>query len=324
MVNGTDWQPTASIAAMRARAQIIGKIRGFFAARNVLEVETPVLARYAVTDPHIDAIAVQLQEPCPYYLQTSPEYAMKRLLASGSGDIFQLTKAFRSGDVGRMHNPEFTMLEWYRVGFDHLQLMAETDALLQTVLQTPPATQITYAALFQQHLGIDPHASSIELLKNCAVNNKIHFSAAMLAEYSIDDWLNLLFATCIEPRLVGDRPWLVYAYPASQAALAKITTDPNGVAVASRFEVYYQGLELANGYHELTDAVQQQNRFRRDQTIRQQLHKAEIQIDQRLMAALSAGLPECAGIALGVDRLVMLALGANSIQAAIAFPIDIA
>lgn len=321
MISSLAWRPTADISVLQVRARILKIIRDFFAKRYVLEVETPLVSRFGVTDPHITAMQVLLNDKERYYLQTSPEYSMKRLLAAGSGSIYQITRAFRGGDIGGLHNPEFTMLEWYRLGFDHFKLMTEVDEFLQTVLHTKPAKRITYRDLFKQYLSLDPHVAIIEELKNCASGNNINFSDIISAEATLDDWLNILFSTCIEPNLTGDAVWIVYDYPASQAALAKVS-DISGIALAERFEVYFQGMELANGYHELTDPKQQLIRFKQDQNIRAQLNKPMMEIDTHLLAAMEFGMPECAGIALGIDRLIMLAVGAKNIQDVMAFPID--
>ena len=320
MASSSNWQPTADISVLLARAKILKTIRDFFASRDVLEVETPLISRFGVTDPHINTIPVLLNDKEQYYLQTSPEYGMKRLLAAGSGAIYQLTKAFRGGDIGHAHNPEFTMLEWYRPGFDHFQLMAEVDELLQRILHTKPAHLVTYRDLFNQYLSFDPHVVTIDKLKNVGKTSNYNFSEAFIQEATVDDWLHVLFSYYIEPKLKGDAPWMVYNYPASQAALAKLKQEFN-VTVAERFEVYVQGVELANGYHELTEFKQQLIRFQQDQQIRAQLNKPPMAIDDRLIAALEAGLPACAGIALGIDRLVMLAVGVANIQEVIAFPI---
>lgn len=319
MLDKLDWQPTATIQALQTRAKILKNIRDFFEQRNVLEIETPLIAKFGVTDPHINAIPVLLHDTAQYYLQTSPEYCMKRLLAAGSGAIYQLTKAFRGGDVGSLHNPEFTMLEWYRPGFDHFQLMAEVDELLQLILNSEAAKIVTYRELFQQYLKIDPHVVTNQQILN--IINEQDFSKEFIQQATIDDWLQVLFAYYIEPKLVGKAPWIVYNYPASQAALAKLQQDGD-IKVAARFEVYMQGLELANGYYELTDPQQQLARFKQDQIIRKQLNKPYMASDDRLLAALKAGLPECAGIALGVDRLIMLAVNTTNIQDVIAFPIN--
>jgi lysyl-tRNA synthetase class 2 len=241
---------------------------------------------------------------------------MKRLLASGSGPIYQICKAFRDGEAGRHHNPEFTMLEWYVPGLDHHGLMDEMDELLAAVLGSPAAERSSYGEVFQRFLGIDPHTVCVEGLRTRA-------HAVSLAGPDIDardDWLHLLMTHCIEPYLGKERPVFIYDYPAGQAALARIREGEP--PVAERFEVYVQGLELANGFHELVDAEAQRKRFEADVEKRRGLGCDPVPIDERLLAALEAGLPSCAGVALGVDRLVMLAAGTDDLSDVIAFPID--
>lgn len=302
------WQPSAPLKNLQARARIIKQIRDFFDARQVMEVETPLLCYTSVTDPHIHSIQAET-----HYLQTSPEYAMKRLLAAGSGAIYQITKAFRKDEVGRFHNPEFTMLEWYRPGFDHLQLMNEVDELLQLILKIPPADKKTYRDIFITHLALDPHTASVDEL--AAVANK-HFT--MYEKITDrDTWLQLLMSHCIEPQLGKKQPCFIYDFPASQAALAKIQkTKP---PVASRFEAYFKGVELANGFHELQDANEQRKRFAQNRTARKQLSLTDVPLDEFFLAALESGLPDCAGVALGIDRLLMLALQAEHIKEVISF-----
>lgn len=297
---------------MQARAEMYQKIRNFFAQRNVLEIETPLMCSRGVTDPYIQVFSVDNK-----FLQSSPEYAMKRLLAAGSGSIYQICKVFRREEAGSFHNPEFTMLEWYRVGFDHIQLMQETDELLQTAISCEPAKKISYYELFMRFLNINPHQISINELKNCAVNNNINLTEATANSLSITDWLQLLMSHLIEPQLTGAAPWIVYDFPAAQAALAKII--PGKFPVAARFEVYMQGIELANGYYELQDASEQEKRFTADNLLRQQQGLNYMQPDERLVAALQAGLPECAGNALGLDRLLMVKLQAKSIAEVVTF-----
>lgn len=310
-----DWQPTASINHLRLRAKLIATIRHFFTERDVLEVDTPLLCRSTATDPHIHSLTTS-DIPLPYYLQTSPEFAMKRLLAAGSGSIYQLAKAFRRDEQGRHHNVEFTLLEWYRVGFDHQQLMDEVDALLQAVLKTDSADRCTYAELFQQYLQLDPHQSTALQLQQCAQAQGISGFIPDDADDK-DSWLHLLLSHCIEPHVGQDKPLFITDFPASQAALAKIRAgDP---PVAERFELYYRGVELANGYHELTHTSEQQRRFMADNRQRQARQLPQIPIDERLLAALQHGMPECAGVALGIDRLMMLAAGANAISEVISF-----
>jgi len=296
------WQPTADINSLKRRSQILRNIREFFFAKNIMEVETPILAKNTVTDPYIDSFKVNYQNTT-CFLQTSPEYAMKRLLAAGSGDIYQLTKSFRLEEQGSIHNPEFTMLEWYREGIDHMQLITEVDELLQHTLNTKPATKISYTKCWQQHLSINPSNCSIEELKILTGKHIPSFENQNLTH---NEYLDLLFTHIIEPTLGFNSPVFIYDYPASQASLAKITTN-NGEQVACRFELYIEGTELANGFYELQDAAEQMNRFLQDNKIRKQLNKDTITIDHQLIAALSGGLPNCSGVALGIDRLVMLA-----------------
>lgn len=313
------WQPSATIDVLRERAQILQSIRTFFANRGVLEVETPVLCHTSVTDPFIQSIPALFQshprEPeVRHYLQTSPEYAMKRLLAAGSGAIFQITKSFRQGEIGRLHNPEFTMLEWYRPGFDHHALMDEMDVLLQTILKKPPAQRHTYRDIFIDHLQLDPHLATLSELKNCAAEKNISVASDI---DDCDTWLQLLMSEIIEPRIGDDRPCFIYDFPASQAALARIQlgTPP----VASRFEVYYRGIELANGFHELQNVEEQRRRFEKNLKDRQAHDLNPMVIDEYFLSALQHGLPDCAGVALGVDRLVMLALEKQCIADVISF-----
>jgi len=310
------WEPTASPEAIRARAALSQTIRQFFSHRNVLEVETPLLAQAPVTDPYLNAFQIAASA---YYLQTSPEYAMKRLLAAGLGSIYQMGKAFRSEEGGALHNPEFTVLEWYRVGFDLSALMDEVDALLQLVLGTPAARRFTYQALFEMHGGIDPHTASLASLRTLVRDAGVELSAAAMETLDRDDYLTLFITHVIEPKIGFDAPWFVYYYPASQAALARLKSE-GAVSVAERFEVYVQGVELANGYYELTDADVQQARFRQDCAQRARLGLSQVPVDDRLVQALAAGVPDCSGVALGVDRLLMLQQGAKHIDEVLAFP----
>lgn len=295
-------------------------IRQFFSEREVLEVETPLLGRYSVTDPHmavIEAVSPGLDR-AEYFLQTSPEYAMKRLLAAGSGPIYQICKAFRQGEQGSRHNPEFSMLEWYRPGFDHWQLMDEVAELLALVLQVDSCQRLSYRQVFESALGVDPHATNCEQLEELA---RTHLDIQMDSD-SRDDWLNLLLAELIEPTLGQDAPVFIYDYPATQAALARVEVDEAGVPVARRFELYCQGVELANGYFELLDAGEQRKRFQQDQDQRSRMKRPARAVDLNLMAAMEQGLPSCAGVALGLDRLLMLLAGAKHIDEVLAFPID--
>lgn len=306
------WQPTATIETLQQRAEIIAKIREFFAARHVLEVETPLLCSGSVPSPYIESFQVGDK-----YLQTSPEFPMKRLLAVGSGSIYQIAKVFRLEESGRLHNPEFTMLEWYRIGFNHLDLMKEVNDLLQMILVCEPCEAITYRALFEKYLQINPHAISEPELKACARARGL----TTIELNDKDDWLNLLLTHFIELHLGVDRPCFVYDYPASQSALAKISRREDGVTVAERFEVYYQGIELGNGFHELADSQEQLARFEAELIVRKANHQHVTAIDRRFVASLDC-LPSCAGIALGIDRITMLALGKKSIKDVMSFDFE--
>lgn len=315
------WRPSAEIGVLRRRAAVIAKIRAFFAERGVLEVETPALAAAPVTDVHLHSLNVELEIAGGiqrFYLQTSPEFAMKRLLAAGTGAIFQISRCFRADESGRRHNPEFTLLEWYRPGFDHHDLMAEVDLLLQATLGCASAERLTYREAFERAIGIDPHEATTEDLAATATRLGLEVEG-FDHETATDDWLHLLMSHCVEATLGIGRPTLLFDYPASQAALARV--QPGPPAIAERFEVYVDGVELANGFHELTDAVEQRRRFDADLAERRHRGLPLVPIDERLLAALAAGLPDCAGVALGVDRLVMLATAAHHIDEVLAFPI---
>jgi lysyl-tRNA synthetase class 2 len=294
-------------------------VRRFFHDRGVLEVETPLLAAAPVTDPHIETFSCQgmvAGVAQDLYLQTSPEYAMKRLLAAGSGPIFQICKAFRRGEQGSHHNPEFTMLEWYRPGFDHHQLMTEIDELLAATIGCAAAERLTFAEAFRGYAGIDPHTADTRQLRARA----LELGHTGLDSDDPDLWLDLLLSQQVQPRLGRGRPTFLYDYPARQAALAKVRDEQP--PVAERFELYLEGTELANGYHELTDAEEQRQRFAADLARRQELGRPAVPVDFHLLAALVAGMPACAGVALGFDRLVLVAAGASHLAEVMAFPID--
>jgi lysyl-tRNA synthetase class 2 len=314
-LNNNKWRPTAKLAALTARALMFSQVRQFFAERGVLEVETPLLCARSITDPYIQPFVVEGN-----YLQTSPEYAMKRLVADGAGSIYQICKAFRQEEAGNFHNPEFTMLEWYRMGFDHTQLMHETDLLLQLLLDNnKSAKKISYQQLFQEKFDINPHTADIDTLQACATKHNINLSAAVIAELNTTDWLQLLMSHVIEPQLTGPVPWIIYDFPAAQAALAKVIQAE--YPVAARFEVYMQGIELANGYYELQNAAEHVKRFTADNVKRTQAGVNNHAIDERLIAALEAGLPDCSGIALGLDRVLMLKMQAKSIAEVLSFTV---
>jgi lysyl-tRNA synthetase class 2 len=300
---------------------MLAGIRTFFAQRGVLEVETPILSSSAVTDPQIESLATRVAGvPGTLYLHSSPEYAMKRLLAAGSGDIYQVCKVFRDAERGRWHNPEFTMIEWYRLRLDDAALMSEVEALVGRLLAPDrllaPAERLSYAAALQRHAGVDAHRASDRELTEAASRNGI----ACHAELDRDAKLDLLMGMVVGPHLGHARPCFVIDYPASQAALARL--KPGIPPVAARFELYLDGLELANGFHELTDASEQRRRFSQDLATRSARGQAQPPIDARLLAALEAGMPDCAGVALGFDRLVAIASGAPRLSGAMAFTID--
>jgi lysyl-tRNA synthetase class 2 len=316
-----DWRPTASVDALRFRAGILAIIREFFAEREVLEVETPLLASAPVTDVHLHALKTRYRGPgaddgIELFLQTSPEFAMKRLLAAGSGPIFQICKAVRDGEAGRRHNPEFTILEWYRPGWDHHRLMDEVDELLGTVLGTASGERLTYAEAFFRYAEVDPHHEREETLRQRVGE----LGVPSADELGRDDLLDLVLTHVIETKLGHCQPTYIHDYPASQAALARVR--PGDPPLAERFEVFVEGLELANGYHELTDATAQRRRFEADLEARREAGLPVVPIDEHLLAALDHGLPDCAGVALGFDRLVMLAMGTREISDVLAFPID--
>ena len=316
-----DWRPTASPEMLHLRAQILSKTRAFFAERNVLEVETPLLASAPVTDLHLQALSCRYRGPGAdegreLYLQTSPEFAMKRLLAAGSGPIYQICRAVRDGESGRRHNPEFTILEWYRPGWDHHRLMDEVDELLAAILDCGPGERLSYAATFERYGGVDVFAESTDALCRRVAKFGINDAEGL----SRDDFLDLILTHVIEPKLGHCQPTFVHDYPASQASLARVR-DGNP-PLAERFEVFAEGLELANGYHELVDSAEQRRRFEADIEKRERQGLPSVPIDERLISALEHGLPGCAGVALGVDRLIMLAAGTRNIADVLTFPID--
>jgi len=309
------------------RAQVLQTIRHFFNERNVVEVETPALSQGTVTDVHLEAISCRYsflsnssdEQATTLYLQTSPEFHMKRLLASGYGCIFQIAKAFRHEGAGRYHNPEFTLLEWYRLGFDHFSLMREVSDLLKIVLNCSEPTQITYQNLFIKQVNLDPlTATKAQLLTLIEYHNKL--SEWLINEKDNDILLQFIFSEIIEPHIGNDSPCFVYNFPCSQASLAKICLEDS--RVAQRFECYFQGVELVNGFNELTDKDTQLERFQDDNIARKTLSIGDKPIDHNFLAALSHGLPQCSGVALGIDRLIMLALKIKHIERAISFPVD--
>ena len=318
------WQPSAPIANLLKRANLLADIRRFFADRGVLEVETPAMSQATVTDIHLVPFTTRFVGPGAsqgrdLWLMTSPEYHMKRLLTAGSGPIYQMSRCFRNEEAGRHHNPEFTMLEWYRPHYDMYRLMNEVDDLLQQIIECEPAETLSYQQAFQRYLGIDPLTADKEQLVTCA--EKLGVGDLVEREEDRDTVLQLLFMLGVETQIGQEtKPAFVYHFPASQAALAEISTEDH--RVAERFEVYFKGVELANGFRELTNSDEQRQRFRADNRRRQLMGLPEHPIDERLLAALTAGMPDCSGVALGIDRLVMLALKADSLKEVMAFTVE--
>ena len=321
------FQPSADISTLQQRAQLIKKIRDFFDRRGFFEVDTPVLSRDIVVDRHLHPIQVErtqvdgVKHSGQFWLQTSPEFAMKRLVAAGAEAIYQIGHAFRAAEKGELHNPEFTMLEWYRVGDDlqaGIDLLAD---LTRVVFGAASVERISYRSAFQSYAQLDPFDSSIADYQRVAQRNRIQideFSTVM----DLDFWRNLLLSNVIEPALGHANPVIVFDWPASQSALAKTRgSDP---VVAERFELYVQGTELANGYHELLDAEELLQRNQQNNRLRELDGNQALPNESRLLDAMRHGLPACSGVALGIDRLVMLALGKKTIREVMTFPIDIA
>jgi len=306
----------SKLAYLQRRSELLATLRKFFSDRDFLEVETPLLSSEVIPEQHIDPIAI---DPKKKYLQASPELHMKRLVAAGMTAIYQVTRSFRGHEQGRLHSPEFTIVEWYRTG-DNMQAgIALLDQLCQTLLNTAAATQTSYSEAFQKHIGLCPHTSTSKELAQCVQALKIDIPANM-PQHDRDEWLNLLLATQIEPKLGAAGPEILYDYPASQAALAKIVQREDGKRVAARFELYWRSIELANGYDELTDAAELRSRLETVNHNRQADGKEALPLPKSLLAAMESGLPACSGCALGFDRLVMLAVGADSIEEVMAYP----
>ncbi|MBE0438696.1 MAG: EF-P lysine aminoacylase GenX [Gammaproteobacteria bacterium] len=312
-----NWRPTADIDTLKKRAQFLADVRLFFAQHNVLEVETPILSAAAPTAPYLTSFVTGYQplsgsSKQHYYLQTSPEFAMKRLLAAGSGSIYQIAHVFRNGEQGRLHSPEFTMLEWYRPELSLHQLMDEINALLQQVFGFEPIIRLSYRGVFEFLFKFNVLTCSDDDIIACA-KERIGGLPPDL-DLDRDGWLALLMSHVIEPKLADlNMPLFIYDFPASQAQLAKVIQDNAGNDVAARFELYIDGVELANGYDELLDANELQRRFESDNQQRKTLGLDQMPIDVNLLAAMISGLPNCTGVAVGMDRLMMLALDKRQI-----------
>lgn len=318
-----DWRPSATPAVAQRRARLLTKSREFFAARNVLEVDTPALSPAAVSDPHIDSIEARLGlragQAC--FLRTSPEFAMKRLLCAGYPDIFEIAKVFRDNEAGPAHQPEFTLIEWYRRDFTLRQIMDETVALLDALIEPryrpAPAAFRSYRDAFRQFAGLDPLSADLDELRAAGpADERLH---SALGERK-DDWLDLILTTRVAPAFGRNGFTVLYHYPESQAALARYA--PGHPEVAERFEVFLGEMELANGFVELQDASEQARRFARDQAARRELDKVQRPLDEKLLAALAAGLPDCAGVAVGLDRVLMINEATGDISTVMTFCYD--
>jgi len=315
----SDWQPLATREVLERRARLLHHIRNFMAERDVLEVETPHLSQSATTDPNIHSLTLALRRPATdvtlrCYLHTSPEFPMKRLLAAGSGPIYQICRVFRAEESSRVHNPEFSLLEWYRPGFDHLRLMDEVAELVQG-LDIKVAGRVTYGQAFMDRVGLDPHDVDTDCLVRRAA------ALGFISEPADDAaLLDFLFSELVAPSLGKDGAMFVHDYPIHQAALARVR--PGRPPVAERFELFINGVEIANGFHELADANEQRRRFERDNQRRRAAGVGAMPADEHLLRALAHGLPDCAGVALGVDRLLMVLCGAAQLDQVLAFPFD--
>ena len=326
-VGNSDWQPGASLKVMKTRATLLARIRDYFARNGVLEVDTPALSRFGCTDPAIESFRTEYRGPSridglPLYLHTSPEFFMKRLLAAGYGPLYQLAHVFRDGEWGTLHNPEFMMLEWYRPGMVHHALMDEIDDLLAFVLDGffdyQPANRISYRQWFLEATGLDPWVDGVEAFRRFA-EHKLETPPVGMDGADLDTWLDLLVTHWLAPRC-ADQLLFVFDYPASQAALARIC--PVDDRVADRFELFMGDMELANGYVELTDAAEQRRRIDADLDKRQRLGRDVRPWDKRLLEALEHGLPDCAGVALGVERLHMVLDATGDIRDVMTFAFE--
>jgi lysyl-tRNA synthetase class 2 len=318
----TDWRPSAPLEVLRARSDMLARIRAYFAAQEVHEVVTPVLSGFAVSDPAIESIEAQPARGARLYLQTSPEYPMKRLLAAGFGDCYQVCPVFRDGESGCQHNPEFTMIEWYRLDFGVGELERDVDRVLRVACAElrdfAPARTVSYRTAMQDVCGVDCATAEIPEIRVALAARGIE--PVQSGAWERDEWLDLLMGAVVGPGLGHGAPAFVDDYPASQAALARLRKLPDGSRVAERFELYVDGIELANGFRELGDAAEQRQRFEQDQATRRRRGQALRPLDERMLAALENGLPDCAGVALGFDRLVMIAHRSRSLASVMAFP----
>ncbi len=324
-----DWRPVASLQAIRQRARLLRAIRDFFGQRDVLEVETPLLSLAAGTDPHVEPLRCATRPP--RFLNTSPEFAMKRLLAACPLPVYQICKAFRADEAGDLHQPEFTILEWYRPGFTLHRLMDEVEALIDGLSRAmnddggrgagaPVAfTRLSYQQAFERATGLDPHRVSSQDCLDYAMRHAVEIPQGLTADCPLDDWLDWLLCQRVLPQLEPDTFVFLYDYPLTQAALATVRRRDDGMPVAERFELLYGGVELGNAFYELTDADEQARRFQAENRQRADAGRPVVEIDHRLLQALSHGLAPCAGIAIGIDRLLMVLCGYSSLRDVVTF-----
>ncbi len=331
-MNDTSWRSSASNEMLLERALLLKNTRAFFDARGVIEVETPVLSHHATTDPHLDSLSSRFRdETC--YLNTSPEYAMKRLLADWQQAIYQICKAFRDDELGPNHNPEFSMLEWYRPGYSMDQLMVELVELVEAICQGSKFAllkfsagkktvfeRLSYQQAFEKFAGFNPHQASSAQCHQIAIAKNVEIPQGLSVDDVLDDWLDWLLTQLVLPSFEKDRFTFLYDYPASQCALAKVSENKQQVLVAKRFELFFGDIELANGFHELTDADEQLQRFQLENKMRKQAGKKNSAIDEHLIAALNSGLPDCSGVAVGLDRLLMVLTANTCIDRVLSFP----
>lgn len=331
-MNEMSWQSQASKDLLLERALLLKNVRAFFDAKGVIEVETPLLSHYSTTDPHLDSLSSHFQEEI-CYLNTSPEYAMKRLLAGWQQAIYQICKAFRDDELGPNHNPEFSMLEWYQPGYSMEQLMAELAELVKAICQgsrfsllnntadkNPAFERLSYQQAFEKYAGFNPHQINSVQCYQIAKEKNVEIPLGLTIEDALDDWLDWLLTQLVLPAFEKDCFTFIFDYPASQCALAKVASNEQQVPVAKRFELFFGEMELANGFHELTDAKEQLQRFEAENQSRKQAGKEPGYIDNNLIDALSSGLPDCSGVAMGLDRLLMVLVDAKDIEQVLAFP----
>jgi len=329
-----DFLPTAPLKNLRKRAEIIQKIRRFFDSRGFVEVQTPVLSHDTVMDAFVEPITVYglsgAADTVPFYLQTSPEFAMKRLIAAGMSAIYQITPAFRRGDRGSLHNIEFSMLEWYRAGDDYQQGRRFLGEFIQSLNENQQVEECSFGTIFEQYTGLNPYWCSVSALQNRAVQRSLSFPASYLSEKSPasrNDWIDLIFSEEVQPKIGRKTPMILYDYPVEQSQLAETRWEKEKASqrtwqVSERFEIFIQGVELANGYHELRDPAVLRQRIQETAAIRRNRGLPELPAESRLLQAMESGLPPCCGCALGIDRLLMVLLNAETIDDVLAFPVE--